>query len=236
MRIWHYFLGTATELLSLMVCLVLYPFKSSRLDVPNAKEQKRLDVLCVHGYLHNETLWIWFKRQLKKGGVASVNTVCYRSIRDDILSGSLKVKERIEQFKNETGREIDILIGHSEGGLVCLEYALEHAPKDRMTYIVSLGSPLHGTKMAKFGFGPGVKQMEIDSPYLQRLRERLFKAEHIRLLTLATREDFVIIPWQSSLLTNWKYAEYDVFDGLGHVAFLFSPRVVKRILVFISGR
>ncbi len=235
MTIWYFIVGTTTELLSIVVCAILYPFRSTKLDLPHPSASDQPHILCVHGYFHNETPWGWFKRQLKKRAeIGSVNTIHYLSLKHDIPTSSLTVKEKIEQFKQATGRDITILIGHSEGGLVSLEYALEHAPKDRLTYVITLGSPFHGTRMAKFGFGPGVKQMEIGSAYLQNLRERLLKAEHIRLLMLATQADTMIIPWESSLLKDWKHAEFYVFDNLGHVAFLFSGRVVDRIVDYLQ--
>lgn len=235
MTIWYFIFGTATEFLSLVACLFLIPFRSAKMDLPDPSLSDQPHILCVHGYLHNETPWGWFRRRLKKrAGIGSVNAIHYPSLKHDIPSSSLKVKEKIEQFKQATGRDITILIGHSEGGLVSLEYALEHAPKDRLTYVITIASPLHGTRMAKFGFGPGVKQMEIGSDYLKNLRERLLNAEHIRVLMLATQADTVVIPWQSSLLKDWKHAELCVFDDLGHVAFLFSGRVVDRIADYLQ--
>ena len=123
-------------------------------------------------------------------------------------------------------------IGHSLGGLASLEYALNYAPKDRLLYIITLGSPLHGTYFS-IGFGPCIKQMRMDSPYLQKLHQQLKEATHIRLLTIGSNTDALIIPHSSALLPEIPYAQCEEIEALGHVAFLFSPRILRRIIAYL---
>lgn len=212
-----------------LLCVLLYPFKNSKLDRP---DPERPDVLCVHGYLLNESPWGFYRRQLRKAGMGAVNTLSYHSIRWDIPQNSRLIHDRVLEIKRQTGKEVRILIGHSQGGLTSLEYALEYAPKDRKTYIITLGSPLHGTKMTKFGFGPSVRQMEVGSEYLQSLHARLANASHLRILALAGDAD--LISGVSAHLPELSYATNETIEDLGHMTFLFSRRAIDRIVAFLQ--
>ncbi|MCE5319113.1 MAG: hypothetical protein LLG04_17345, partial [Parachlamydia sp.] len=144
------------------------------------------------------------------------------------------VHEKILEIKRATGKEVEILIGHSLGGLTCLEYALEYASKEKTTYIITLGSPLHGTTLARFGFGPSVRQIEIGSDYLESLHARLAEARHIRILALAGDADHNIRPSESALLPELSYATNETIADLGHMSFLFSRRAIKRVVAFLQ--
>lgn len=221
------------EIFSIITCLFLYPFKSSKLDRPE-KLIGLPNVLCVHGYLHNETPWSYFRRYLQSKGFGPVDTVYYQSLLKDIPANSLKIKERIEQIRQETGKEVNILIGHSLGGLVCLEYALEHAPKDKKLYVITMGSPLHATKRATLAYGPSAEQMRADSYYIPWLLDRLEDAKHIHLLTLASTHDLLIRPPKSALMPELSYATCIEIKGIGHVSFLFSRRALKLIVNYLK--
>lgn len=225
-----------TETLAVFACSLLYLFKSKKLDKLGKNPENKPHILCVHGYLHNESAWFYFRRRLRYFGVGTINTVFYPSWLYDIPQNSLRIKKRIEQIRKETKQEVKVLIGHSLGGLECLEYALEHAPKDELIYIITLGSPLHGSKMAFTGFGPSSRQMEVGSSYLKSLHQRLEKATHIRVLTLASKTDPLVIPNNSALIQKIPYIQWEEFDALGHVSFLFSKRIRQRIVTYFRNQ
>lgn len=65
-----------------------------------------------------------------------------------------KVKEKAKQIAHETGHTKLALIGHSMGGLVSAYYAIHLAPEGSIRSVITLGSPMQGTKVAFFGVGP----------------------------------------------------------------------------------
>jgi triacylglycerol lipase len=224
-----------SETLSLIGIIILYPFKSLKLDLPAKLKGNKSNVLCVHGYLMNETGWSYFGRQLKKAGVGTVNRVCYPTLIKDIPENCRVLKSKIDEFKGKTGLDINILIGHSLGGLECLEYALQYASRDKIIYVVTMGTPLHGTRPAAHGYGPSARQMEIGSAYLKNLHERLGTASHIRLLAIYSNIDFIIQPIDSAQITGLSYAQNQEIDALGHLSFLFSKRAIQKILAFLKS-
>lgn len=214
------------ELFSLLLALLFYLFPDRKLDKP----RKGPGILLVHGYLHNTSPWRYFRYALQKRGIGTVNSVFYPSLLNDIPDSALRIKEKIA-FLEQNGQTVDAIIGHSQGGLVALEYALELAPKGKTIMVIALGSPLQGTRLAKLALGPSASQILPHSLYLQGLKKKLQMAHHIRFLALASTNDGVILPNENSY---WSDLPYQTFDGLGHVQFLFSPRVVDTCVNFLK--
>lgn len=215
------------EILSISASLSIYPFPDRKID----KAHPGPNVLLIHGYLHNTSPWGWFRSELQKSGMGSVNTVYYPSFCVGVLQASCYVQRKID-FLNNRGQFPDILIGHSVGGLVALEYALTYAPKDRIITVIALASPLEGTQLAKIAAGPIAEEILPHSPYLQSLHQRLKYAPHIRFLALSSAVDEIIRPPQNAI---WIDFPYQVFPNLGHVQFLFSRNVVKTCVCFINS-
>lgn len=226
--IFNYFLATIIDLFASLRCLFYTLFIPAKLDYPMGKLKNKPEILCVHGYLHNDTPWRPLRRYLQERGAGAVNALRYFSVKEDIPAGGRRLRDKIESL----GRPVDILIGHSQGGIICLEYALEHAPKDRMITVVTLASPIHGTQLAKIGWGPSARQMEAHSKYMKSLHNRLKKAEHIRLLALGSKAD-LFVSSHSALVPEYSFAQNIVFENMGHVNFLFSKRVMSFISNFI---
>ena len=233
-RIFFGMYAVLEEIAALIICTILYPFQSSKLVRNTTDPGDKPDILCVHGYFHNDSPWAFFRRYLKSRGAGHVNTAYYHYLRKDIPENSLVIKERIDHIKKETGRDVNVLIGHSLGGLICLEYALTYAPKDRLTYVITMGSPIHGTKIKRLGFGPCMSQLGMNSPYVQDLLARLKEAKHIRILTIASKTDPLIYPKSSALLPEIPYAQCEELDALGHLAFLFSKRTLRIIVEYLK--
>jgi triacylglycerol lipase len=227
-KVFHTLQALTGEVFALLRLLLLYPFTEKSIEKP----RPGLNVLCVHGHLHNGSAWGALRRRLQKGGIGPVDTLSYPSLVLDIPQSGLRVRDRILEIKSATGRDVEILIGHSEGGLVALEYALQFAPKGKITTVVTLGAPLQGTYLAKVGFGPAGKQMRLGSEYLKQLRERLANAPHVRLYSIASRVDGVIRPPASAV---WPEYPHQFFDNLGHAQLLFSKKVADAILRYIRS-
>lgn len=227
-KFFHYLSAFFGEGFALLRVALYYPFFDDKID----PDRPGVAVLCIHGLYHNGSAWGPLKHYLQNGGVGPVDTINYPSVVLDIPQSSQRIQERILQIKKETGRNIDTLIGHSEGGLVALEYALELAPKDRITTVITLGAPLQGTHLAKLGIGPGAKQMRLNSEYLKKLRERMQAASHVRLYAIGSYVDGVIRPPSAAF---WPEYPHDAFNNLGHVGLIFSKRVAGAILNYIRS-
>jgi hypothetical protein len=196
-------------------------------------------IMLVHAFLHNDSVWGYFYRYLHKRGFGPINTITYHSYTKNIKQNAQLLKERIDFIQTESGKPIEILIGHSMGGLISLEYALEYAPKDKIIFVITMGSPLHGSYLASLAkriMGPSGRDTIPDSPYINSLQKKLRDAKHIQVLNFASKTDLFIQPWDSAILKNLLYAEFVVFDDIGHMTYLFSDRVLKHIVDYLRTK
>lgn len=202
----------------------LFPFKKK---MPASSSQ--CPILLVHGYLDADFVWFFHKRFLRKRGFGPIYTINLGSPFASIDVFVEKVRKKAEEIAKETGRSDLVLIGHSMGGLVSTYYALQQTQHNLR--VITIGSPLKGTFMAKFGLGRCAREMEIGSELLKKIQ----KAEtHQSLYHIATTTDQLIFPYHSALLVS-DPSKTHLFHDLGHIALIFSPRTVEKICEWLSS-
>lgn len=185
-------------------------------------------VLLVHGYMCNRGVWWWIRRRLQATGltVATVNLEppC-GSI--DVLAERLHA--RIETLCADTKAAQIALVGHSMGGLVARAYLRAHGPA-RIAKLVTLASPHHGTWLAYYGLGLNAREMEPTSAWL---RSMALTDPRVPMLTVWSPTDNFVAPQDSSRLAA---AREKIVPGLGHLAMLFSPRVLEILIDELAHR
>lgn len=225
-RLIHWIHAMTFELFALLgvALLRLIPVKQT------AKGEGR-PILLIHGYLNHSSVWFLFKRRLKqlKGGpIYTINLGHpFRSIR----TYAAKIKAKAEEIAGETGRKDLILIGHSMGGLVASYYAALIADPNTVTDVITIGTPLHGTPVARMGLGPNAREMAPNSTLLQEMREAMKQRKEIRFHHLATKSDQLVIPGISAVIPE---NNHFVFEDLGHASLLYSNRVAGKIAQWLN--
>lgn len=199
-----------------------------------------IPILLVHGYLQNQSDWLWFKHRLEEnphiGPIYSFN-LC--SPFDSISKYAEKLKEEIADIKAETKQDHIILIGHSMGGLVSSYYSEFIAKPGEVVKIITLGSPFQGTRLAALGFGENVKEMSPNSSFLQDLTNRIPQSS-IAYHYVASQIDNMIIPWQAAFPPHIVPAHHKaldtnlILDDHGHLRLLISPKVVKQVMDWLA--
>lgn len=190
-------------------------------------------ILLVHGYCNDGSVWRYMKKRIAEAGMGPIYTVDLGSPFRSIREYALKVKEKAEMIRQETNRSDLILIGHSMGGLVSSIYATDFAPPDTVTDVITIGSPLGGTHIAKVGIGPNAKEMRYKSELVEQLGEKIAKQSAIRFYHIGTNTDQLIIPAQSALL-KFNAAREFFFEDIGHASMLMSPRVANLIAYWLK--
>jgi triacylglycerol lipase len=179
--------------------------------------------LLVPGYACNRGQWWWLRRRLRTRGFA-VATINLEPPLADIDSFAEHLHNRIEALLTETGADRVTLVAHSMGGLVSRAYLRRHGCA-RVSMLITLGSPHHGTVIARLGAGRDARQMEPGSNWLLQLADEETLA--LPVLSLWGCIDEIVVPQDSSRLAG---ARETVFAALGHLALLFSPAVLKALL------
>ncbi|HSX38888.1 MAG TPA: alpha/beta fold hydrolase [Chlamydiales bacterium] len=214
------------ETFAVIFTLFIKPFGKGNWAACGPKEGR--PILLVHGYMQNASNWAYLKRALCQKGLGPIYTLNlkhpFRSIRDY----ALMVAEKAETIRQETGRPDLSLIGHSMGGLVSAWYAAQIALPGRVTDVITIGSPIGGTRLAAIAIGPNGREMELGSHFVKALQQGMQQKTKTKFFHIASTTDQVIIP-QSSAWRGFHPKQEYLVDDLGHMSLLFSPRIAEKI-------
>lgn len=212
-------------------------FRLMRLISPKnetlGSKQEGRPVLLIHGYLHDRSAWVFHKRKLAEKGFGPIYLLDFGYPFHSIVDYAEKVKKLAEKIENQTGRNDLIIIGHSMGGLVASWYATQMAPSGKKIDVITLGSPLKGTILARIAIGKDAREMEIGSNLLKKLEEHVENSKKIGFFHIAAKTDQIVIPSKSAILGNRLDRQF-VLNDIGHLTLLYSPRVSDKIAAWLQ--
>lgn len=185
-------------------------------------------VLLLHGFGCNSGIWHWLSRSLCTANVTHY-AIDMEPVFGDIETYVPQIDATIRQMQQETGHDKIIIVAHSMGGIAARAYICTHGT-DAIQHVITIGSPHHGTRLARLGYGQNVRQMR----YGQTIHDwlpQLARTETLAIRSLFTsirsQHDNIVTPSSSSLLEG---ASNITYCNLGHVALLRSPIVHETIL------
>lgn len=228
----QYTTSITLELISFILFAVRTPVDLPYYD-PKPKEINRggTPILLVHGYLQTSASWLYFRHCFSKARIGPVYTINLGSPFHSIEEYAEKVRKKANQIAYETNRRDLVLIGHSMGGLVSAYYATHLAPDETVVSVITIGSPLHGTKIAQLGFGHAAKQMHYQSPFTMNLRQKMMESQ-VPFLHIGSQTDLIIQPTYSAFVHSPHSNSYE-FKVHGHFYYLYSNAVFDKILAFL---
>ena len=192
-------------------------------------EGGRLPVLLIHGYQCNRGYWLWLRRSFERAGW-QVATISLEPVFNDIDGYVDQVSRRIEDICAATGAGQVMLVGHSMGGLVSRAY-LRRQGNARVARLVTLGSPHHGSQLAKLGMGENGRQMVPGSAWLAALNAP-GAMPLPQSVSVYSRHDNYVMPQDSSLLDGAKVVP---LAGIGHLEMAFSPAIERLLLAELAA-
>ncbi len=198
------------------------PFPALALGRDPVGTREGTPILLVHGFFSTRGMWIRFRARLAASGFGPVYTMDLKHpfghVRDMVPS----LHERIEAIVRETGKQKILLIAHSMGGLVSRQYLQVHGA-GRLAHLVTLGSPHHGTRLARLALFTCVRDMRGKSGFLEALREQeSARPPVVPATSIYTRNDDLVFPPETSELP---WADNIAVQGVGHVSLLFDQAV-----------
>jgi triacylglycerol esterase/lipase EstA (alpha/beta hydrolase family) len=111
------------------------------------------------------------------------------------------------------------------GGLVARAYLRAHGTA-RLAHLITLGTPHHGTALARVAVGRSARQMRRTGEpgaWLAALAASEDAALRAHITSIYTEHDNIVVPSSSSVLAG---ARHIVFTGIGHVALGGNRRVL----------
>lgn len=181
-------------------------------------------VLMIHGYKHDAGAWLWHQPRLVEEGCGPIFVIDLGSATHAIEEYAHRVQVKAEKIALETGTQDLILIGFSMGGVVASYYALHLAAEDSVKGVVTMASPLEGTRMALLGGGPCAAQMRFKAPFITELKAKIVSNQRIPFCHIGSSADPVIRPPTSA----WQiggYSDKIVFEDMGHLSMLYSNAI-----------
>lgn len=195
-------------------------------------------ILLVHGYVCNRGLWVALRQTLAAAGLGPIYADTFTPVFGGIDVFAAKLDARIEAICIETGADKVMIVAHSMGGLAVRAYMAQTAQTavSRIAKLVTLGSPHHGSQVARLGIGMNAGQMCEQSEWLQTLesREAADAIGGLRkrpaTLSIYTLNDDLVYPPESSVL---EWAENVPVSAVGHIGLVFSAPVARRVIAHL---
>jgi len=219
--------GVVTAIAAEVIAVATYPFgwfisaKSEKTGIP---------VLMVHGLFHNASAWFVFRRRLGKAGFVNLHTYQYGCITKNFSQAVRGLEERLDNLLEDSPDSKIILIGHSQGGLVCRRAAGNPVYRDRVAAMVTLGSPHKGSDLARFASYSMARDL-IPGRATAKSVDAVPDPDCPRLGIYTLVDDFVFpLDMLQTGRSGWQER---ICSPMGHVWMVYSREVVGMVIDFL---
>jgi pimeloyl-ACP methyl ester carboxylesterase len=192
---------------------------------PNLPRQPALLVLLIPGIYCNAAVWWSLRRRLVASGLTDVLTINLEPVLASIDELAAQLHRRIEDVGRSTGARRIVLVAHSMGGLTARACLARMSDDERIAKLITVGSPHHGSDLARFAIGPGARDLWPGNAWLARLNDAA-QQTRVPIVSLFSWHDNLVAPASSAILTG---AHNIAFSGIGHLSLLFDATVASRI-------
>jgi pimeloyl-ACP methyl ester carboxylesterase len=190
----------------------------------------RRGIVFLHGYGCNRGLWnAWMKRLRAQGTpfIAVTQEPAFGSIDSYVPD----IDAAMRTLQERTGRA-PLIVAHSMGGVSARAWwrSQGHA-FNRIHRILTLGTPHHGTLLAKLGTTENARQMRGDSEWLNQLArdEPAQFAGHFDCLY--GHCDQIVFPAETAILPGARVLH---LPARGHLQLVFEPQAFERAMELLE--
>jgi pimeloyl-ACP methyl ester carboxylesterase len=196
-----------------------------------ANSQGRRGVLLVHGFFCNRGFWNPWMARLREAGIPFIAVTLDPPVADIALQARALARARL-QLLEATGFE-PLMVGHSMGGLVIRSHLAGQSDELAVRCeAITIGSPHHGTVLARLGLSTAALQMRPGSDFLRDLTRRE-SAERLRRLTCYWSVcDNIVFPARHATLAG---ARNIAVPNRPHVGLADAPEIFEDVLGRLSS-
>jgi pimeloyl-ACP methyl ester carboxylesterase len=125
-----------------------------------------------------------------------------------------------------------VLVCHSMGGLAARAWVLAMSADARVHHVITIGSPHHGTWIARFSHLTNGRQMRLRSDWLQRLEHAVDPKRNALFTCWYSNCDNIAFPASTGTLPG---ADNRLIRGAAHVDLGFHREVMAESLARIAA-
>ena len=193
--------------------------------------QVQRPLLLLHGILCNRAVWEPLCGRLAAAGFAPIVAPDFEPLNAGIDVYRASAEREVLAMHRHCRVPVTIL-AHSLGGLVARSLLATLGP-EVISGVVTVGSPHHGTALARCLPLAAARQMRPDSRWLGALNAAQEGQFRVPLTSIYGRDDNLVVPAQSAVLRG---AEACELRGLGHFGLLRSRRALAAIVNALGRR
>ena len=186
-------------------------------------------VLLLHGVLCNAGVLLPLRRHLDAQGLGQIYALSYGPPLASIETFAQQMAVKVDAIVATTGARRIAIVAHSMGGLVARAY-LRRYGGGRISRLITIGTPHHGSVFAHFAFGRSLAEMRLRSEWITDLGNAA-AAPGVPVVSLWSWHDSMVAPQTSSVLEG---ADNVALSGIGHNALLADPEVFRRVAAEIE--
>jgi pimeloyl-ACP methyl ester carboxylesterase len=189
-----------------------------------------MPILLVHGIVDNHSIFTLLERALRRRGFLTISAYDYGLLTRDIPAAAELLGEAVEKLAANTGYERVHVIGHSLGGLMARYYVQRLGGDARVHTLVTLGTPHHGTQLARvMRLLPLVGQLTPQSPVIRELAGPAPECR-TRFIAFYSDIDHVIWPTRNARLDHPDLRVTNIpVRGVGHLSMPNNSRIAFAI-------
>ena len=180
----------------------------------------RRGIVLVHGFFCNRALWTLWMRHLKARGHPFV-VVDLEPAFGSISQYAKTIDAAVKRMTQATGMA-PVLVGHSMGGLAIRFWLRSLGNIEKIHQIITIGTPHHGTALARWSFSTNGHEMRTHSAWLAALESAEQDTSHEKFICFYSSGDNIVCPATSATLPG---ADNRLIAQRGHVDLLFAPQV-----------
>ena len=189
----------------------------------------RVGVVLVHGFMCNRGFWTPWMQRLRQRGHPYV-AVNLEPVFTSIDDYARTIDDAVERMTRATGVP-PVLVCHSMGGLAARAWWRASRGARPVSRIVTIGSPHHGTWLARFSRRQNGRQMQIRSNWLTALQRDEATLPQPAFTCWYSNCDNVVFPASTATLPS---ADNRFVAGQPHVGLAFHPRVIEGTLQLVQ--
>jgi pimeloyl-ACP methyl ester carboxylesterase len=180
-----------------------------------------LPVVFVHGILCNAGVWHRMLAALERQGAANLFTLNLEPPLGGMDGFARQLAARVDEACRAAGTQRAIIVAHSMGGLVARCWIARLGGAARAARLVTLGSPHHGSRLARGFPARWAGEMVCGSEWLARLA-----GDAVPVTSIYSRHDEFVAPQESARLEG---AHHIALEGVGHLELLSSKEVQRLV-------